>query len=401
MLNLTAVDTIGQLQVLYHLREMLSNKAFVLSTLALACVTAGAGESTALRFSVPQGGVLNEFYRDGPVAAHLVLTSGSVPRLVIAFPAGNSGAAIWLTAKSTPLDWQPDVTIEPAELDVPGGALHGITATLSATGGRVSVRQAITGSVRVIREYEDAGRIPAEIMTAPRMSGRKVVWQRRRIDGAPGYFLSVEVLSGSVASGAEQSIEFLPDAEDRLRLRIVALTGEAPLTPMAERDLLTSAAAPDPRLRSVLTYLSFHEKLLAGSWRFDTYFGRDTLMSLRLLSPVLKPPAMEAGLGSVLQRLNAAGEVAHEEDIGEYAILKRVRAGLPANDTPILDYKMIDDDFMLAPVAADYLLETSEGRERAAAFLARRNGFRRVPRQRARAKSSLRLRRRGAVCREP
>ena len=130
VLNLIAVDTIGQLQVLYHLREMLSNKAFVLSALALACVTAGAGESTALRFSVPQGGVLNEFYRDGPVAAHLVLTSGSAPRVVIAFPAGNSGTAIWLTAKSTPLAWQPDVTIESAELDVPGGALHGITANV-------------------------------------------------------------------------------------------------------------------------------------------------------------------------------------------------------------------------------------------------------------------------------
>ena len=212
--------------------------------------------------------------------------------------------------------------------------------------------------------------LPAEIKTTPQVSARKVVWQRRRIDGAPGYFLSVEVLSGSVVSGAEQSIEFIPNAEDRLRLRIVALTGEAPLTPMAERELLTSAAAPDPRLRSVLAYLSFHEKLLAGSWRFDTYFGRDTLMSLRLLSPVLKAPAMEAGLSSVLERLNAAGEVAHEEDIGEFAILQRARAGLPASDTPILDYKMIDDDFMLAPVVADYLLATSEGRARATAFLA-------------------------------
>ena len=349
---------------------MLSNKASVLALLAVASVTAGASEPPALRFSVPQGGDLNEFYRDGPVAAHLVLTSGSAPRVVVAFPAGNSGAAIWLTAESTPLAWQPDVTIEPAKLDVPGGTLHGITATLSATGGRVSVRQAITGSVRVIREYEDAGRIPAEIKTTPQVSARKVVWQRRRIDGAPGYFLSVEALNGSVASAAGQSIEFLPDTVGRLRLRIAALTGEAPLTPMIEGELLKSAAASDPRLRSVLTYLSFHEKLLAGSWRFDTYFGRDTLMSLRLLSPVLKAPAMEAGLGSVLQRLNAAGEVAHEEDIGEYAILQRMRAGLPASDTPILDYKMIDDDFMLAPVAADYLLENSEGRARAAAFLA-------------------------------
>ena len=133
------------------------------------------------------------------------------------------------------------------------------------------------------------------------------------------------MVSGSVVSGAEQSIEFIPNAEDRLRLRILA-DGEAP-HPMAERELLTSAAAPDPRLRSVLAYLSFHEKLLAGSWRFDTYFGRDTLMSLRLLSPVLKAPAMVARLSSVLERLNGEGEVAHEEDIGES---RSCGAGAPA-----------------------------------------------------------------------
>ena len=62
--------------------------------LAAACVVTDAAP-TALRFSAPEGGVANEFYRPGPVAAHLVLTSAATPRLVIAFPAGNSGAAVW------------------------------------------------------------------------------------------------------------------------------------------------------------------------------------------------------------------------------------------------------------------------------------------------------------------
>lgn len=38
----------------------------------------------------------------------------------------------------------------------------------------------------------------------------------------------------------------------------------------------------------MLTFLSYREKYLAGSWRFDTYFGRDTMMSLTLLAPVLQ-----------------------------------------------------------------------------------------------------------------
>ena len=178
------------------------------------------------------------------------------------------------------------------------------------------------------------------------------------------------MLSGSVASGAEQSIEFHPDTEGRLRLRILALTGDAPLTPMAEREILTAAAAPDPRLRSVLTYLSFHEKFLAGSWRFNTYFGRDTLMSLRLLSPALQPQVMEAGLGAVLERLNRRGEVAHEEDIGEFTILQRVRAGQPER---LSDPRLQDDRRRLHARARRRRLPAGAGRasRRAAAYLAR------------------------------
>lgn len=347
--------------------------ALGLALLAAACTSqiAGAG---ALRFSVPEGRVLNEFYRQGPVAAHLVLTSGPAPRLVIAFPAGNSGVALWFDAPSAALSWRPEVTIDAAHRDLPDGVLRGVTAELIATGGPMAVRQAIASSVRVIRDYEYTGETPREILTTPQVSEGTVVWQRRRLDGAPGYFLSIEVLSGAIASGEARSIELSPGADGQLRLRVTALTGDAPLTPIAEDELLTAAAAPDTRLRRVLAFLSYEEKLLAGSWRFDTYFGRDTLMSLRLLAPALQPRVMEAGLGAVLERLNVEGEVAHEEDIGEFAVLRRLREGLPPSDAPLFDYKMVDDDFMLAIVAAHFLLKTPAGRARAPAFLARRTG---------------------------
>jgi hypothetical protein len=123
----------------------------------------------------------------------------------------------------------------------------------------------------------------------------------------------------------------------------------------------------------VLDFLSYREKYLAGSWRFDTYFGRDTLMTLILLRPVLAPDALESGIGSVLRRLSASGEVAHEEQIGEFAILRNAAAGRGRTDSPIYDYDMIDEGFMLAPLVVSCLLDERSAHERADRFLARRD----------------------------
>ena len=178
-----------------------------------------------------------------------------------------------------------------------------------------------------------------------------------------------------MASGDGQPVTFKKTSEGSLRLRITALTGDPPLTPIPADTILTANAANDNRARNTLAFLTYEEKLLAGSWRFNTYFGRDTLMSLRLLMPVLTPTVVEAGLGSVLDRLNNKGEVAHEEDIGEFAVMRRRAEGSDGaggagqEAAPILDYKMIDDDFMLAPVVAQYLSGTSANR--AEAFLNR------------------------------
>jgi hypothetical protein len=331
----------------------------------LLCLTTAVAVGEPLRFSLPEGGMQNEFYRDGPVAAHVVLRPGPQPRIVVAFPAGNSGAAVWFDAEGESFAWKPDVTIESASLAVDGGTLRGITAALRAAGGTVTVHETITGSIRVIREADDGIQPPPVTRTAPRRDENGVTWLRRRVDGAPGYLLSIEVLRGRMSPGEAGRITFHPDAQGQLGLRLTALTGEPSLTPLAADRLLTENAAPDPRLRQILAFLSYREKLLAGSWQFATYFGRDTLMSLALLAPVAEPDLVEAGIGAVLERLNAAGEVAHEEAIGEFALLGR---------GPALDYKMIDDDFMLAAVAARLMLAPGAERASAASFLARKTG---------------------------
>lgn len=361
------IGTIGKREIL---------PAAVALILALAAfIAVNAADETppnALRFSVTEGRIQNEFLRLGPVAAHLMLTSGPSPRLVVAFPAGNSGTALWFEHASTPVKWQPEVSMSAARRDLPEGLLQGVRAELGIAGGPLTVSHAILSSVRVIRDYGYTGETPPEVQVAPVVSGNIVVWRRPRLDGAAGYYLAIEVLDGTVSGGGEAPIGFLPDSDGELRLAVTALTGDTPLTALHENGLLSDAANRDAQLRRTLAFLSFKEKLLAGSWRFNTYFGRDTLMTLQLLMPVLQAPLAEAGLGAVLDRLNPAGEVAHEEDIGEYAVLRRLRNGENASDAPIFDYKMIDDDFLLPIVAESYLLATPGGQARAADFLARR-----------------------------
>ena len=339
--------------------------------LLLTAAAANAAEPQApLQFRITEGRVLNAFYQQGPVAAHLLLTSGTQPRLLVAFPAGNSGAGLWFENVQSPVQWTLGEVNALNRTDAKGRALHGIIAEASLDASLV-VRDAVLSSVRVLRDYQINRTYPAEVKASPAVEATTVEWSRSRLDGAAGYELSIRVENGEVRGGQGALLTLSPARPgEPLRLRITALTGETPLTPLNGR-LLNASATKDQRSRDVLAFLSYQEKFLAGSWRFDTYFGRDTLMSLRLLMPALEPEAVEGGLAAVLQRLDANGEVAHEEDIGEFAVLRHRQQGA-SSDAPIYDYKMIDDDFMLAPVAAAYVFDHQHGHGRTSAFLDRR-----------------------------
>ena len=344
--------------------------------LAPLSVLADPASQQRLSFDVEEGANLNSFLREGPVAAHLLLRSGTDPRILIAFPAGNSGVGLWFSHADKPITWallgRPQPLISK---DARGRPLYGMTAEAILTGApELAVRQAVLSSVRVLRDYQALGTFPAEVAASPMTEGSTVTWARDRLDGAAGYRLSINVTHGTLHA------DRLAAASDgKLVLRITALSGEVPLTPLAGAHLLNAHAQADAAARNVLTFLSYKEKFLAGSWRFNTYFGRDTLMSVRLLMPVLAPEAVDAGLGAVLTRLSPTGEVAHEEDIGEFAVLDHLRAGGEKSDAPTFNYNMIDGSFMLAPVAAQWLLDDERGRTRAAAFLKRMDGRRDDP----------------------
>jgi hypothetical protein len=319
-----------------------------------------------LDFEVRAGWILNHFLRAGQTAAHLLLRGGADPRIVMAFPAGDSGVGLWFAHRSGKASWTLQGEVRPVrESDGKGRALYGAAADASIDAQDLEIRQAVLSSIRVLRDYQLNGTLPTELVAAPVVRGRTISWSRNRLDGAPGYRLRIEVRHGELHDGRVSAA-----ADGRIGLRITALTGETPLTPLFGRELLGDSASPDPAARNTLTFLAYREKLLAGSWRFDTYFGRDTLMSLRLLMPALSATAVEDGLSSVLARLSAQGEVAHEEDIGEQAVLDHLKRDGSRSAAPVYDYKMIDSDYLLAPVAVAWLLHEPLGRARAADYLA-------------------------------
>jgi glycogen debranching enzyme len=337
------------------------------TALALSGATIAGAQADAapeLAYRVTEGQNLNAFLRDGPVAAHLLLRNGTDPRILVAFPAGNSGVGLWFEPLAQPATWTLDQS--PRAATAPGvkGPQPAIVTIASIAAPQLRIKQAVLSSVRFLRDYQSVGRFPAELAVDPMVNGDTIRWSRARLDGAPGYLLQLRVLSGRLAGRTIVATGGRP-----IRVEITASSGETPLTGLPLADLLNARAADDPVARNALRFLSYQEKFLAGSWRFQTYFGRDTLMSLRLLMPALQPRAIEAGLGSVLARLDAQGDVAHEEGIGEFAVVDRRRQG-DRGDAAVLDYAMIDDDYMLAPVAATYLLDHAD-RAGADRFLSR------------------------------
>ncbi|WP_407970656.1 hypothetical protein ACJ51O_10785 [Burkholderia pyrrocinia] len=331
--------------------------------------------NAALSFRMDTGGQINAFYRQDKVAAHLLARSSTKPRLLVVFPAGNSGTGLWFDDTAQPVNWSLDTP--PSALSAPdthGRPLYGIGADVSVDTNTLTIRQGVLSNVRFLRDFNGGATIPQQLVTAPTIQGSAAQWQRDRIDGAPGYALRITLRDGgSIAPAAGGKLVLrAPAGAHTLKLHVDALSGETPLSPITRADLLAPSVNPDPVSQNVLEFLSFHDKLLAGSWQYDTYFGRDTLISVRMLMPVLEPAAIEAGLSSVLGRLSADGKVAHEEGIGEFALVDNQKNGRPNDPTPTYDYKMIDSDYLLAPIAAAWLIDDTRGQARAAAYLAQR-----------------------------
>ncbi|UAA38710.1 hypothetical protein KIH87_18935 [Paraneptunicella aestuarii] len=333
--------------------------------------------SSELNFTLQEGRNLSAFYRNGSAAAHVIMSNGNQPRLITAFPAGNSGIGLWFNPVVNKVEWQISQPLKNWQFVEQEQSYHGIDTELTVTGSALEIRKVVMGSIRVLREYQRIAEVPVNVDDVLIGAHKKhISWHRNRLDGQAGYKVSIDVLEGSIAL-TDTGYQLQLSEQGVLRMRLRAATSETPLTPLSPLKLEYQKDA-DPKQLNSLNFLTYQEKMLAGSWRFLTYFGRDTLLSLRMLMPALTDDAIEAVLSSVLERMSEQGRVAHEEDIGEFALLRHIKdkqkeqggnGSSSFSDSPYYDYDMLDDDLMLLPIISKYLLSIDG--QKAKAFLQR------------------------------
>jgi hypothetical protein len=138
------------------------------------------------------------------------------------------------------------------------------------------------------------------------------------------------------------------------------------LKQLSLRDMLKDESLIDKNEHETkaLSFLSYSDKILAGAWRFLTYFGRDDMISTLLLQPILKEHAVEAVIGSVLERINKTdGSACHEETIGDYATFLNLKEGNGSTEYRC-DYSMVDTDYFVPILIHSHFVAYGAGLDR-------------------------------------
>jgi hypothetical protein len=372
-------------------------------------------DATTLHLSDPP--YENYFYSDCHGANQIVVTSPLSdsnltiigPRLLVAWPAGNSGTVAFFAPQNgvngslgievvngttdQPLSpvYDPDTSSSAS-----GNPRAGVSALVSFNSSAV-LTVPILGSIRTIRDFTEGPSILVpEIQNATTLhvENGTAIYSRLWLDnetatlmsfapaeeGSGG--LSVEYGLLSIEAGTyEFSASF--DYPQLEQLSAVAVLNEE------SQGLITQ----NPDQAQSLAFLSYSEKLLAGAWRFLTYFGRyarrnvlkrdrciatdnlsrDSMIAYLLLEPVLSEgngSSTEAVISAVLERINRTdGSVCHEETIGDYATYLNEQKNITST-APQYDYKMIDTDFFLPIVMKTYFVDSAVGRSRIDSFFA-------------------------------
>lgn len=146
-----------------------------------------------------------------------------------------------------------------------------------------------------------------------------IAFTRRSLDGKHHYqmeFITGQALEIRKSGDHLQISRKKPSDRAPLRLTIRASTDFERLTPMPFNELVNergrALAGHDPFFAEAIRnyeFLSFGEKFLAGSWNFLSYFGRDTLISLRIMWQVLSRRAKQTGIQSVVNEISEDGVV--------------------------------------------------------------------------------------------
>lgn len=283
----------------------------------------------------------NYFYSDCHSSSQVVVTSPLSdsnltivgPRLLVAWPAGNSGAVSYF-APANGINGSLTIELTNSSVGSPlgpvykdaennGNATVGIETQFTLNDSAV-LSVAVLGSIRTIRDFTE---------------GPSILYPK--IQNATEYTTTSD---GGVSLNrlwldniTTTTLTFTPiDSKQKVTLDnatvkfdggtyIFSASFDYPqLTQFTAKDVLApdsqSLMDQQPSQTESLSFLSYTTKLTAGAWRFLTYFGRDSMISALLLEPILSQGengAMEAVLAGVLERINMTdGSVCHEETIG-------------------------------------------------------------------------------------
>ena len=277
----------------------------------------------------------NYFYSDCNIDAQVVVTSPRPdsnltiigPRLIVAWPAGNSGICTFFQPTSgqngtlgielmnstvgTPLMVYRNET---SSNDYPYVGVQGVLSFNASA----ELTVAILGSVRTIRDFTEGPSLlrknVQDAVNVTQYNGTGASFARKWLDNETiSYFNIVpfQNSNGSVSLEPEnKTISFSAGF-----YQFQAYFNYPQLQQLTPQQVLNnksqSLIEQQSSQTTSLSFLSYSEKLLAGAWRFLTYFGRDSMISALLLEPVLSngnASAMEAVIGAVLERINRTGE---------------------------------------------------------------------------------------------
>ena len=284
----------------------------------------------------------NYFYSDCVIDAQIVVTSPLAdsdltvisPRLIVAWPAGNSGICAFFQPENG-TNGTLAVSLVNSTVGTPIGATYqsppndtdiatvGTTATIQFNSS-ATLALAILGSVRTIRDFTEGSsvlrpQIQDAIQYNVTNSGTAVL-SRLWLDNKTVTELSFTPVGNATVPKVDTTTVYFGAGE----YTFLATFNYTQLTQMSPEEVLNNQSqaliSQEPDQTTSLSFFSYSNKLLAGGWRFLTYFGRDSMIATLLLNPVISQgegSAVEAVIGAVLERINRTdGSVCHEETIG-------------------------------------------------------------------------------------
>jgi len=352
----------------------------------------GSCSEAASRLYLPDGPHANYFYSDCHLSVHVIFTSPRSgdnlsivkPRMLVAWPAGNSGALAQFesgSGQAGSLSVEVNSAVNSAAEDI-----DPIYETVDGANPRVGVTSSvhfndsailaipILGSIRSIRDFTEGGNIDQAFQGSfgfAEYSDGSASINRTWFDGVTTSTMRFTPLNGAqkitINRGAKWTLGF-----GQGDYKFEVSYNYPQLDQLSPQEVLADAAKPlisqDRDLTTSLAFLSYSNKLLAGTWRFLTYFGRDSMISMLLMQPILSHDAIEAVIGAVLERVNRQdGTVCHEEVLGDYASYLNKKEGINSAE-PRCDYKMIDTDFLLPIAMQRYFVDTQPGQQNSKAF---------------------------------